>query len=315
MKVFVRNAVSGGSSQGFEVKASQRVHDLQGLVGLPDLRPAGHVRLLRGDEILEEWQSLEAAGVSDGAELSYVVLNVEPDLELEEMVARMMDEHGEDDLSTFDIIPSVLDLEAKCGASFPDSLKTYLKFTNVIMHVGKIFVVRFARRQAVSCTSGMMVGTSGSMILRTRNGGSSTSTTHLGRVRPPSGMDMESRIRSPLTSGWATTSAASLPPTLRISSAGSSRPVAFGHVDVKMLELQKTTSPVGPIGSGSGRSRSGTIEVQFGFEVVPSLLPCSCSRQSCWGTRGRNYRVSTGGEHASPMPPESAVVHLDGLQT
>jgi len=112
------------------------VHDLQGLVGFADLRPADDVRLLRGDEILEEWQSLEAAGVSDGAELSYVVLNVEPDLELEEMVTRMMDEHGEDDLSTFDIIPSVLDLEAKCGASFPDSLKTYLKFMNAIMHVG-----------------------------------------------------------------------------------------------------------------------------------------------------------------------------------
>mmetsp|Transcript_99219 Transcript_99219/g.319771 ORF Transcript_99219/g.319771 Transcript_99219/m.319771 type:complete len:219 (+) Transcript_99219:90-746(+) len=136
MNMFVRNAISGGSSQEFKVKASQRVHDLQGLVGFADLRLAGDVRLLRGDEILEEWQSLQAAGVSHGTELSYVFLNVEPDHEFEEMVTRMMDEFGENGLRVFGNIPSVLDLEAKCGASFPDSLKTYLKLTHAIMRVG-----------------------------------------------------------------------------------------------------------------------------------------------------------------------------------
>mmetsp|Transcript_99216 Transcript_99216/g.319768 ORF Transcript_99216/g.319768 Transcript_99216/m.319768 type:complete len:254 (+) Transcript_99216:90-851(+) len=136
MNMFVRNAISGGSSQEFKVKASQRVHDLQGLVGFADLRLAGDVRLLRGDEILEEWQSLQAAGVSHGTELSYVFLNVEPDHEFEEMVTRMMDEFGENGLRVFGNIPSVLDLEAKCGASFPDSLKTYLKLTKAIMCVG-----------------------------------------------------------------------------------------------------------------------------------------------------------------------------------
>jgi len=136
--VFVRNAVSGGSSQEFKVKASQRVHDLQGLVGLASLRSAEDVRLLWNDEILEEWQSLEAAGVSDGAKLTYVLLNVEPDREFEEMITRIMDEELEDEECeprVFDKPPSVLDLEAKCGASFPESLKTYLRLTNVVMRV------------------------------------------------------------------------------------------------------------------------------------------------------------------------------------
>mmetsp|Transcript_99212 Transcript_99212/g.319759 ORF Transcript_99212/g.319759 Transcript_99212/m.319759 type:complete len:250 (+) Transcript_99212:96-845(+) len=132
MKVFVRNAVSGGSSQEFKVKASQQVHDLQGLVGLASLRSADDVRLLRDDEILEEWQSLQAAGVSDGAELSYVLLNVEPDHEFEEMVTRI--KHRSPTVGGFGV--SVLDLEAECGASFPDSLKTYLKLTKAIMCVG-----------------------------------------------------------------------------------------------------------------------------------------------------------------------------------
>mmetsp|Transcript_99208 Transcript_99208/g.319748 ORF Transcript_99208/g.319748 Transcript_99208/m.319748 type:complete len:230 (+) Transcript_99208:80-769(+) len=136
MKVFVRNAVSGSSSQEFEVKASQRVHDVQGLVGFADLRPAEDVRLLRGDEILEEWQSLQAAGVSDGAELSYVFLYVEPDHEWKEMVTGMMAALWWIDFSIYDSMPSLLDLEAKCGASFPDSLKTYLKLTKAIMSVG-----------------------------------------------------------------------------------------------------------------------------------------------------------------------------------
>jgi len=124
----------GGSSQEFEVKASQRVHDLQGLVGLASLRSADDVRLLRGVEILEEWQSLEAAGVSDGAELSYVFLNVEPDHEFEVMVTRMKDLWHDPEI--VDNTPSVLDLEAKCGASFPDSLKTYLRLTNATMRAG-----------------------------------------------------------------------------------------------------------------------------------------------------------------------------------
>mmetsp|Transcript_99204 Transcript_99204/g.319736 ORF Transcript_99204/g.319736 Transcript_99204/m.319736 type:complete len:225 (+) Transcript_99204:96-770(+) len=134
MKVFVRNAVSGGSSQEFKVKASQQVHDLQGLVGLASLRSADDVRLLRDDEILEEWQSLQAAGVSDGAELSYVLLNVEPDHEFEVMVTRMKDLWHDPEI--VDNTPSVLDLEAKCGASFPDSLKTYLRLTNATMRAG-----------------------------------------------------------------------------------------------------------------------------------------------------------------------------------
>mmetsp|Transcript_87590 Transcript_87590/g.283071 ORF Transcript_87590/g.283071 Transcript_87590/m.283071 type:complete len:262 (-) Transcript_87590:53-838(-) len=261
MNVFVRNAVSGGSSQEFEVKASQRVHDLQGLVGLASLRSADDVRLLRDDEILEEWQSLQAAGVSHGTELSYVFLNVEPDHEFEEMVTRMMDEFGENGLRVFGNIPSVLDLEAKCGASFPDSLKTYLRLTDAIMRVGD------RSGEACEAASGVL---------------------YIGSCDCPYSawwfVDLNNTLGEGASSIWHGYGVDASPPMDFLVGNNKCSLVA---TDIKDL--------VGKF-----------FEDDYRW---PCRLPraCSCSREFCWVTRGRSYRVTTRRENVSLVPPESAV--------